>query len=44
MAAYLNAKFHIRKDLSAVLTMRKGEREYAKAGKIHSPSDSAAAF
>lgn len=33
MAAYLNAKFHITKDLAAVLAVRKGEREYAKAGK-----------
>lgn len=34
MAAYLNAKFHISKDLAAVLAVRKGEREYAKAGKM----------
>lgn len=33
VAAYLDAKFHIRKDVSAVLTLRKGEREYANAGK-----------
>lgn len=34
VAAYLNAKFHITKDVSAVLTVRKGEREYQKAGRI----------
>lgn len=33
VAAYLDAKFHIKKDVSAVLTLRKGEREYARAGK-----------
>ncbi|KAJ5980234.1 hypothetical protein N7481_007532 [Penicillium waksmanii] len=31
VAAYLDAKFHIRKDVKAVLTLRKGEREYASA-------------
>lgn len=34
MAAYLNAKFHIKKDVSSVLTVRKGEREYARAGEL----------
>lgn len=33
VAAYLNAKFHFTKDVRAVLTVKKGEREYAKAGK-----------
>lgn len=32
VAAYLNAKFHITKDVSAVLSVKRGEREYAKAG------------
>ncbi|OQE21824.1 hypothetical protein PENSTE_c011G08129 [Penicillium steckii] len=31
VAAYLDAKFHIKKDVSAILTARKGEREYARA-------------
>jgi hypothetical protein len=33
VAAYLDAKFHIKKDVKAVLTLRQGEREYASAGR-----------
>ncbi|KAB8220654.1 hypothetical protein BDV33DRAFT_92085 [Aspergillus novoparasiticus] len=31
LAAYLNAKFHIAKDVSGLLNVRKSEREYARA-------------
>ncbi|KAJ5670558.1 uncharacterized protein N7477_005921 [Penicillium maclennaniae] len=31
VAAYLNAKFHIKKDISSVLSAKKGERQYAQA-------------
>lgn len=30
-AAYLNAKFHLAKDLKAILALRRGERDYANA-------------
>ena len=36
VAAYLNAKFHLKKDISSVLTAKKGEREYAQAGGLSS--------
>ena len=32
LAAYLDGKFHIRKDLSAISRIKKGEREYKQAG------------
>ncbi|KAJ5984775.1 hypothetical protein N7522_011971 [Penicillium canescens] len=31
VASYLNAKFHIKKDVSSILTAKKAEREYARA-------------
>jgi hypothetical protein len=32
LAAYLDGKFHIRKDLSAISRLKKGERAYKQAG------------
>jgi hypothetical protein len=32
LAAYLNGKFHIRKDLYGISRLEKGKREYKKAG------------
>lgn len=34
LAAYLNAKFHLSKDANALWALKKGEREYAKAGML----------
>jgi hypothetical protein len=38
VASYLNAKFHIKKDVSSILTAKKAEREYARAGRKLSTS------
>jgi hypothetical protein len=32
LAAYLNAKFHLGKDLSGISRLKKGERDYKQAG------------
>lgn len=32
VAGYLNAKFHIQKDVSNLVTMKHAERQYANAG------------
>jgi hypothetical protein len=32
LAAYLDGKFHIRKDLAVISRLKKAEREYKKAG------------
>ena len=32
LAAYLDAKFHISKDLSSIARLKKGERDYKQAG------------
>ena len=33
-AAYVDAKFHIRKDVEVLVSLKKLEREYIQAGKI----------
>lgn len=32
VAGYLNAKFHIQKDISGLFTLKRAERQYANAG------------